>query len=1412
MSSKLRPLVAILILFTFSILPLNSSSAWAAGETIVAGNADQYPSTQIKGAYWYDAVKTEQGRSWNKTRVVEDRTLPARSFFVPAASRNEALKPLKEWRSQKNWQSLNSTKTETWKFKLVKKPAEVITNFHEPQFVAAGWKEFPVPGIWQLQPNEINDQPIYSNWYYAWGQKSWTLFGKPNVPGETVNYSMAMLMTAPANYNPVGHYLRDFTVPAEQAGKQAILNFQGVQSAFYVYVNGKYVGYSEDSFTQHEFDITKFLNPSGKNRLAVLVYRWSDGSLLENQDMVNYSGIIRDVGLIYRDKNVHLNDFSNIVTVNANRNSARLTTKVILPSTAKAKVYLYEHDSDTEVGHSDIVSDGQTATITVANPKIWSAEAPNLYRQVIEVLDTEGKSIEYVGYELGIREIALKEISNGKTTYTINGEPIVFKGVNRHELYNTSGHVENLALLHKDLQIMKQHNVNAIRTSHYPNSVDLYILANEYGLMICDEANLETHAAGGTNGIPMAVEAFRYPALHRGINMYQRDKNFSAVVVWSNGNECIFFIPPAVNDKYSFALMYKYIHENDPQRPVVLERDPREGVTDIRSRMYWAASEHDNFSFMEPIEANDKKILEAKDKRPYFQVEYAHSMGNSLGYYKEYWDLWRQYPHAMGGFIWDWVDQSPMWPIPAEKVKAGVQGMSYTADGKKVPSGGTHYYAYGGDWAMDKNNNFNNFMDNGLISSDRIPHDSHQQLAYVQQNVLFEQFNPEAWQVKVKNEFAFTNLNNYQFQAQILKDGKIVGSKNFRVDIAPVSAKTISLPDISDILPTNVKSETKAQYHLQINVLLSSDTGLWGKAGDRIAFEQWPINQVDKVSYKVPIETGYHNIVKDEANQVVVSNERFSFTLDKTLGQWTKYSVAGEEYFAQPNEGSTYKTSDGRDMTPGMYANFWRAPVDNDREGDYLKRMKYWREANWWKKSTKVTIAQNRADVTNINVFSVYKNGSWVTEDYTIFSDGHIRYHQTLDPYTGAKLLPSVGAIFEIKPDFNNLSYYGRGPATSFVDRKVGYPEGIYQEKVDENVLGNYVKPQENGNHVDVFWAQLSNAKGKGIFVKSSRNDEPLEVMASPYNQYDIADHTHPYEITWANKIFFRVAFKNQGVGGENSWGARPLPYAEVEAKKQSHEFDIFPITNTSITMSGANNAHLNTNPHKPQVAYPETDVTKLYRTWREDPDFIKQVDIKRHALGQLERLTDFQDSTYYYEIAYQNGQDPATADVEITMVHPEIFKVVKENKGNGLVVVKIFKQNNETTNIPIATYQFKFLGATNVKPDSPSEPPPVEPPAPDPKPNDGFLPDNPLPEDGNNPHPVPSVVPSPSTPPKPVVPIANHSNFSSPSKAHNQLDNTGVSVKVPLEIGLGITVIGLLFIIIKGHRFTKKDNKSGQV
>lgn len=1252
-----------------------------ADETVVPMGEPQYPSTKADGAYWYNAVWKVNNPLYGKTRVVNDKTMPARSFFIPVFSEEEAGNEVINWRDFSGWQSLNGN----WNFKLVEKPADVITNFHEENYKPGNdWINLPVPSSWQMHENGIDDQPMYSNWYYHWGQKGWLLIsGEPNIPGEKFDYKHAYKGTAPKNINPVGHYIKDFTLKQDHKDDTVILNFQGVESAFYVYVNGQYVGYSEDSFSQHEFDITPYLHKDSSNRLAVLVYRWSDGSLLENQDLVNYSGIFRDVGLIYRSKSAPLLDFRNVVKKDGN--NAKLTTSFLMKDDTRVNVKLYDGNTVVAEGNANGSTDDYVPVeLEVKNAKFWNTDEPFQYHQVFTTYDKNGKVGEYVGWDFGLREVSLLNTDNGKTTYAMNDAPIVFKGVNRHEIYNKTGRAQDTELLHKDLQLMKQNNINAIRTSHYPNNVDLYLWAAKYGLMIMDEANMETHAAGGLGGIPMAVETFRYPSLHRCANMYERDKNMTSVVAWSNGNECIFFMPPAVNDKYSFRLMYKYIKERDDQRPIVLERDPREGVSDIRSRMYWPASEHSiGYSIFEGIQGNDKKVLEASDKRPYLQVEYAHSMGNSLGYYKEYWALWKQYPHAMGGFIWDWVDQSPLWPLPEGKTATG---MSYNADGTKVVNGGTHYYAYGGDWARDKNNNFNNFMDNGIIASDRTAHAGIDQVKYVQQNIVFKNFNKDSNTVDIANEMN-VSTDNYEIVLSLWKDGIRLNTKDGAEHLAlptaikPRSTQTVTLPSLDSwkLDGSNPITDTKAQYYLRVQALYkdsrSAGNRSWAKAGDVSAYEEFKLNEVDKLSYRTPVDVSSPLTVKEEDGIITVKSNRIEYKFSKNDGQWISWKKDGVEFLAQKDDGSPdFKTTDNRSMIPGMYANFWRAPVDNDRENNWLKRVSRWREANWWRDKIKIQVQQTNKNIVTFDVTSKYNNGSNVTEKYTIYGDGHIQYAQDLNPGPKSEI-PAYGFMVEMPNKFNNLKWFGKGLHTTFVDRYEGYPTEIYSEKVDENSLGDFVKPQENGNHVGVYWANISDEGGNSLFVKTIR--EPIEVMASPYNAYDVTDKSHPYELLTTNRTYFRVGYV-AGVGGENSWGARPLPYAEIQAEPHSMAVDIFPIT--------ANK--------KGEEKFAAEDFTKLYRTLREDSEFITKVEYSFNKEGKFVELKTFQDDIPEYKISAKKDENIKDPVVKVSLADSikDKYKVVyeKDPEDDNAVIVKILSIENSAN--PYKIYKFQFI------------------------------------------------------------------------------------------------------------------------
>lgn len=1310
--------VSLLTLTTVSGLGFHAVEAAETPVNTQIG-ADQLPSPEAEGAFWYNGVinvadhanyQVKDLTHYQKSRVVMDRTLAPRAFFIPTLTAEDALAHTLDWRGSSGWQSLNGD----WDFKLVAKPAEVIPEFIQPDFqpaADAGWRKLAVPGSWPLQDNGIGDEPAYANHTYPWAQRG---NGQPNIEGGSVNYGNAGNATVPTSYNPVAHYRTHFVVPAAQQGKRAILDFHGVESGFYVYVNGRYVGYSEDSFTLHEFDVTDYLNPSGENTLAVLVYRWSDGNLFENQDFIDLAGIFRDVGLIYRSPQASLEDYHLDLTVEADQATVQIAAQRSGRSIGALTATLYDPQGQV-VSTQTLAADQNEMTLQVQNPQKWSVDQPTLYKLLLEQKNAAGEITEVTAQDLGLREVKQFALEGGKHTYALNGVPIRFKGVNRHELDAERGRAIRLETIHRDLQLMKQNNVNAIRTSHYPNGVDLYLLANHYGIMILDEANLETHAAGAS--IPGTVEEFRFPALHRAMNMYERDKNFTSVVAWSNGNEAVYSWPTKRDHNYSIQLMHDYIKARDPKRPQVFERDNAESIADVRSTMYNGVS-------------GDVGWLASADPRPYLQVEYAHSMGNSLGYYKEYWDTWRQYPNSMGGFIWDWVDQSPLWPIPSgehltlkpqipqtaqwqqsgeltdqglkgrliardaaladfhgsdqqftlfaevtlnqlvqhnslinhgdqqylfkattegtlefatfsngwhavktqdkltvnqrhqvgvsydkgqvaiyidgQKVKTEqlpneispqAQNLGIGADaqlgrplhgvlhrvaiyqravdlsqvtpaqsdeglvvyqafegegvhreqplytGRKYGSDGNLYYAYGGDWAKDKINNDNNFLDNGLISAHREPHGQVPQMKHVQQDILFKAYDPATGQLTLENEFDRLNLAAFDLSYQVLKDGQPLGEpKPFAAQIPPRSEGTAELPSAETLLGKAPQEET-SQLTLQVQAQLKADT-LWAQKGYTVAWQQFPLNEANRQTYLKKLnELTAHNQVTETDEAVTIHHDGLEVKINKQTGRLVSYTVNGEAYL---------------DDQSYMEAHFWRPPVDNDRQNGFLNRVAPWRKSTENRPEVQVSVEETNPQLTKVSVHSRLANGSTLDEEIWVYSDGHLHYFQDLQA-AQTNEIPAIGTLWTLPQRYNQLTYFGRGPKPSYRDRWEGYPLGVYQEKIDETNLGEYVKPQENGNHMEIFWAKLTDAQDHGLIVKSA--SIPLQVQAQIYDPYDITDRGHPYELTATDRIFWRVNSHVAGVGGQNSWGAQPEAYAKIPSgKRYRYDYEIEPV------------------------------------------------------------------------------------------------------------------------------------------------------------------------------------------------------------------------------------------------------------
>lgn len=1301
-----------LVLASFKVL--TPELELKAMEVNTPGTGDQMPSRTFEGAYWYNGVKADVNDNWTKTRVVEDKALYPHTYFYPAESEMSAIINSEniDYASSAYYQLLSG---DDWQFKLVHRPDEVIEDFHQVEFDASDFITAKVPLSWQFF---TDDEPGYSNHYYTWTAHSQS-GGNPNI--ENVIYSqIPQNGHAPTKYNPVGHYIKNFTVDETlKANDRYILSFEGVESAFYVYVNGHYAGYSEDTFTQHEFDVTDYINPLGENKLAVLVYRFSDGSFLENQDFVNYAGIFRDVVLYSKSAKASLDDFTVKTSFNNDYSVATVNVATVLSGTNKddATVKVKFFDGEELIKEETLNSRNQD--VIIENPKLWSNEKPNLYNLVFEV--SYNGQTEYVGFPLGLRQITKLELDGGKHTYALNGQPIVFKGVDRHELSPYTGRAVSKEEIRADIHVMRQHNVNSIRTSHYPNSPYLYLYASKVGILIMDEANLETHAAGYF--IPKDVEDWRYPSVHRMRNMFERDKNFASVVAWSLGNEAEYtsgsIQHPPVGNTYYASLMRSYLRERDEIRPIINERDNRNGVVDVRSNMY------SSYGY-------DAQLLNNNDPRPYLQIEYAHAMGQSTGYFKSYWDVWRKFPNSMGGFIWDWVDQSPLWPIPetvtrtisslipsdvnlnisgninndllrgnynyddhnlanfhgadqtfslyakvrvnpnaeghetlinhgdqqylmklinGNKIEFAIfngstwvnfvtsgavtnqvltgfaevaatydrgnlklyingqeagtknlgnniaeQANSKLAIGKDNDISGRNfkgyihtvaiydivkdfttdlvsasdehlvvyqnfssdavheersfnapgytyshdgrdnlYYAYGGDWNLDRNNNDHNFLDNGLVTPKREPHSGLAQVRYVQQDVQFSKLF-DGNKVNITNEFKFTNLNEYDFVYWLSIDGEDQEEKVLQLDVAPRATKEFTFD-----IPTTFDSDH--EYNLNIEVRLKTATE-FAHEGYAIAHQQYRLNEIDLSPFIINPQTDQSvkdiNMVENDS-AIVLSNDLFSLTFDKASGYISSYNYGGREYF---NDKATL--------------NLYRPVIDNDKEAGKTNEHLGYANAHNGTVTGIITNAENPKYIKIRVEMTLGNNKGTTIQDFHIYGNGRVLFDQTYDLSAATGEIPSVGRMFTLKKEYEHMTYYGKGPEDNYVDRHEGYDKSIYDTEVDL-ALGHFVKPQESGNKTDVSWAYVNNGSDGLLFAARSNN---LEVAINRYQAEDITRQRHPYSLTPTENTYVRVALKNLGLGGQDSWGSRPEAYAKIPAGRYSYSFEMIPIDN----------------------------------------------------------------------------------------------------------------------------------------------------------------------------------------------------------------------------------------------------------
>ena len=965
-----------------------------------------------------------------------------------------------------------------WRFHWSENPAQRPVEFFRPDYDVGSWDTIPVPANWQLHGY---DYPIYTNIRYAWGD--------PDPP------------RVPHDFNPVGSYRRMFSIPEEWAGRRVFLQFGGVSSAFYVWVNGHEVGYSQDSRTPAEFDITEYLQP-GENVVAAEVYRYSDGSYLECQDFWRLSGIFRDV-LLYSRGDLHIRDFEVHTDLDESFRDADLGIDVWVRNLGQENGP-FSIDAQLFDSGGAVAVDGMTGSAEagagaevkvrldrhVTNPLKWSAEAPNLFRLVLTLRDANGAVVEAVSTNVGFREV---EIAGGRLL--VNGVPIYLKGTNRHEHDPDTAHVMSTELMVRDILLMKRHNINAVRTSHYPDVPEWYDLCDRFGLYVIDEANIESHGIGYDPDKTLGNKPeWGIAHLDRTVRMVERDKNHPSIVIWSLGNEA--------GDGVNFTTTSNWIRERDPSRPVHYERAELGPNTDIFCPMYARIEEIVEYA-------------EKYDDRPLIMCEYSHAMGNSNGNLKDYWDAILSHERLQGGFIWDWVDQGLRKPVPGRP--------------------GEFFFAYGGDFEPPGVYHDDNFLCNGLVSPDRVPHPGLYEVKKVYQYITARPVDLARGQVEIANGYGFIGLDGIDGFWELKGDDEVLASGRLpALDIAPSESRVVTIP-----LPA-VTPRPGVEYWLDLSFRLSADT-LWADRGHEVAWEQFELDlQVE--SPRLDVAGMAPLTLQKSDGAAVVSGDRFTVRFDLSRGTIAALTFEGEEI-----------------IRSGPRPNFWRAPTDNDRGNDMPERCAPWKAASGHWRVTSSEVEQPgpaRVQLRFEGEFPDLSSTNVVT--FTVLGSGDVVVaHEYRPGDMELPELPRFGMQMVVAGGFENVTWYGRGPHESYWDRKAGARVGVYTGTVDEQFV-DYSEPQENGNKTDVRWVSLTDAAGTGLLVVG----EPLVAYSAlHYTTEDLETAKHSHEMARREDITLNVDLQQTGVGGDDSWGARPHDEYTLRAAPMSYSYRLRPIT-----------------------------------------------------------------------------------------------------------------------------------------------------------------------------------------------------------------------------------------------------------
>ncbi len=1007
---------------------------------------------------------------WENIDVLHINRLPSAASFLAYPTKELAIKGVKA--DSPYYKSLNGT----WNFNYSPTVTDAPKEFYLKESSNEGWGEIEVPGNWEMQGYGYP-------FYVAAG------YGIPKNPP-----------LIPADNSPVGSYKRSFTVPSNWKGREIVLHFGSVASAYYVWVNGEKVGYSEGSKTPSEFDVTSFLNIGKENEIAVQVFKFSDGYYLEDQDFWRLGGIQRDVYLYARTK-THIRDFEVVTDLDSTYTNADFSLYVELGNNISNKIKgatvtaeIFDADGQSiykeEKKQPSLVDVNGKMEIAfnkyVEKPLLWSAEKPNLYKLML-TLKVNGKTEEVIYKNIGFRESEIKHAQ-----LLVNGKPIYIKGVNRHEHDPYTGHVVVDASMIKDIELMKQNNINAVRTSHYPNDPRWYELCDIYGIYVVDEANIESHGMGYDPDKCLANQPeWEGAFIDRTERMFERDKNHPSIIIWSLGNE--------TGAGCNFAATYNWIHANDrSKRPVHSEDGIKGPYTDIYCPMYKKIDVLINWSLYMP-------------DKPLILCEYAHAMGNSVGNFQDYWDVIEKYPSLQGGFIWDWVDQ----------------GFAQT-----TPSG-EFYWAYGGDMAPEGTPSSNNFCMNGLIAPDRSLKPHIWEVKKVYQNIGFNLADYGNGLIELNNKYFFTNLNDFTFEWRLEGNGEVLASGTIdNVNLAP-QTKGI----FKTTLP-KVEIKKGTEYFINFYAYQKANDGLL-KEGDLIASEQ---NEL-AWGKEITLDSSCSEC------SALTANSGVEVGFNNLSGALNSYKINGKEVIKEELMLNFWRPSTDNDLGSDLVkrCNKWR---DAGKNAKLVSMQREELEDGVYKIISHYTLGESVANSENI-----------VT--YTVYPSGKINVNSLFIPANDTLgIIPRLGVSLTLNKEFSNVEWFGKGPHESYIDRNTSSFVGLYKGSVSEQFFP-YDRPQESGNKTDVRWMSLTTENNLGLkakgapYISTSVYHFPTNHLSEP----DFKKHQrHMSDIVEKDMVVWNIDYKQMGVGGDTSWGAYPHQQYLITASRCEWNFTIEPL------------------------------------------------------------------------------------------------------------------------------------------------------------------------------------------------------------------------------------------------------------